>query len=82
MKLYYLFLLIMFLLFNGCVEQTPRTKPVTPVSARDTTKRKASNNYWWDSNKKPSYKKSKSSYTPSKRVYKRKSHYKSRRKRK
>lgn len=78
MKLYYLFLLVMFLLFNGCIERTPRTKSVTPISVKDTTKRRTSNNYWWDSNKKPSYKKSKSSYAPTKRVYKRKSPYKSR----
>lgn len=65
MKLYYIFLLVMFFLFSGCVEQTPRTKSVTPVSVRDTTKKNA---HWWNSSNTSTYKKSKSSYSPSKRL--------------
>nr|DAN75055.1 MAG TPA: protein of unknown function (DUF4971) [Caudoviricetes sp.] len=76
MKLYYLFLLVMFFLFNSCVEQTPRTKSVAPISVRDTTKR-TSRSHLWNSNT-STYKKTKSSYTPSKKTYKRKSSYKSR----
>lgn len=75
MKLYYLFLLVMFFLFNSCVEQTPRTKSVAPISVRDTTKR-TSRSHLWNSNT-STYKKTKSSYTPSKKTYKRKSSYKS-----
>lgn len=65
MKLYYLFLLVMFFLFNSCVEQTPRTKSVAPISVRDTTKR-TSRSHLWNSNT-STYKKTKSSYTPSKK---------------
>ena len=76
MKLYYLFLLVMFFLFSGCVEPTPRTKSVTPMSVRDTTKKK--NAHWWNSSNTSTYKKSKSSYSPSKKTYKRRSSFKSR----
>lgn len=82
MKLYYLFLLVMFLLM-GCGESPQRTREIQPTSIHksDTIKKKRNTNLWGTSSYKktsPSYKKKKSSYTPSKKTYKRKSSYKSR----
>lgn len=80
MKLYYLFLLVMFLLM-GCGGSPQRTREIQPISIhKSDTIKKRSTNLWGTSYKKtsPSYKKKKSSYTPSKKTYKRKSSYKSR----
>lgn len=80
MKLYYLFLLVMFLLM-GCGESPQRTREIQPIGIyKSDTIKKRSTNLWGTSYKKtsPSYKKKKSSYTPSKKTYKRKSSYKSR----
>lgn len=70
MKLYYLFLLVMFLLM-GCGESPQRTREIQPISIhKSDTIKKRSTNLWGTSYKKtsPSYKK----------TYKRKSSYKSR----
>lgn len=55
MKLYYLFLLVMFFLLGGCTPQSSRGKSITPVSVRDTVSR--SNSTWKKS--KTTYKKHK-----------------------
>lgn len=71
MKLYYLFLLVMFLLM-GCGESPQRTREIQPISIhKSDTIKKRSTNLWGTSYKK-------TSYTPSKKTYKRKSSYKSR----